>query len=381
MKTVVMLVSNPHIPDPRVHKEATSLVKAGYRVSIIARNSEPESIKFESIDGYDVNRITIPIPKRLNKGSTLIYCIKYGLLTISSAKISKPDIIHCHDIYTLPMGLYLRLFTGKPLIYDSHEYYAGLHSPEGGLKAKFINLLEKAMLPFVQSIITVNPALGERYESYDPHIIMNCPVTMPLPEIDIAEIKKKYGIREDAFVIIYEGGLTHNRNLDLIVTEIAREGKKAIPGLIVLVCGSGLLESTLRMRAEENVIFTGHLDQAELSKVLACSDVGLILFEKTPNNILGLPNKLFEYMMVGIPSVVSDLPVMAKIVRDEDVGIVVDPENLEQITGAMKTLAHEPDRAAIMGKNGQKAIKLKYNWESQSMVLIELYKNISKRLE
>ena len=156
---------------------------------------------------------------------------------------------------------------------------------------------------------------------------------------------------------------------------------KAIPGLIVLVCGSGSLESTLRMRAEENVIFTGHLDQAELSKVLACSDVGLILFEKTPNNILGLPNKLFEYMMVGIPSVASDLPVMAKIVRDEDVGILVDPENLEQITGAMKTLAHEPDRAAIMGKNGQKAIKLKYNWESQSMVLIELYNNILKRLE
>ena len=379
MSSAIVFVSNPYLPDPRVKKEIATLRKAGHKVMLVARNTEPRLKKNQRLEHCNIHRITLPIPRKVNYLNGGLYYLRYVWRSYKYAKRKKFDIIHCHDLYTLPIGVLLRAKRKKPLIYDSHEFYPGLHYPDGGLAHRAMDLVERMMLRSTDSVITVSQKLAERYEKYDPKVLLNCPEKQNMPDYDRAAIRKEYGVSEDAFVLVYQGILSDSRNLESIVTELAQKASEIIPGSIVLVCGTGPMEKILRKKAGKNVIFTGHIEQKKLLALLASSDAGLLLFEKTPNNILGLPNKLFEYMMVGLPSIVSDLPVMAKIVRDQNVGIVVDPENLEQITGAVKELANDSEKTAIMGKNGQEAIESEYNWESQSGVLIELYKNILKR--
>jgi len=104
--------------------------------------------------------------------------------------------------------------------------------------------------------------------------------------------------------------------------------------------------------------------------------VGLVLFYPEPNQINSQPNKLFEYMSAEIPIVASNFPLWKEIVEGNQCGICVDPLNPEEIARAIEYLITHPDEAQRMGENGRKAVIEKYNWESESKKLIELYRKI-----
>ena len=381
MAKIAVLVSNPYLPDPRVHKEVRTLARHSHKIFIVARNSRPLSPVDEDRDGIGIHRITLKIPENLTLFNQLSYYRKYVWLSYKKAKKEGLDIIHCHDIYTLPIGILLKLRMRKPLIYDSHEFYPGLHFPQGGFKAKVLDWMERIMLPFTDEIITVSPELAKRYGK-KVTTIMNVPeILEEAATTDKTVARDKYGIDKDAFLLIYQGGLMNKRNLELIVTKLATGGAARIPGLVILVCGTGHLEKKLRKMAADNVVFTGHLATEELFSLTSASDLGLILFEETPNNRLGLPNKLFEFMMSGLPILASDLPVMAKIVKKEGVGMIVRPGNLKETIAAIEKLAGDDALRREMGKRGRHISKTKYNWEAQSVLLTELYEKISKRLK
>ena len=371
---VIVFVSNPYLPDPRVKKEVSTLGKAGHNILIVARNSRPKMPVKERLSECNVRRITLPIPKRLSPVNGGIYYLRYIWRSYKYARRKNFDAIHCHDLYTLPIGVLLKRKTKKPLIYDAHEFYPGLHYPKGGIAHRAMDWVEKRLLRSADAVITVSDKLAEHYHDQRPVILMNCPEKPDSPDIDPAEYRRKYDIPERSFLLAYQGILSENRNLDLIVTELAGKLGDIVPESRILICGSGPLEKRLRKKARDNVIFTGRLSQEELLPLLMASDAGLLLFEKTPNNMLGLPNKLFEYMMVGLPSIVSELPVMARIVQEEGTGIVVDPGNIDEILEAAKELAVNHDRARAMGQRGIRAVNERYNWDAQGQVLLDLYK-------
>ena len=61
---IVMLLSNPFQPDPRVLKEARSLVQAGYKVTVICWDRKGEFAAREQVEGFDVSKISdvTPLP-------------------------------------------------------------------------------------------------------------------------------------------------------------------------------------------------------------------------------------------------------------------------------------------------------------------------------
>jgi glycosyltransferase involved in cell wall biosynthesis len=331
----------------------------------------------EENDGFNIHRVTIPIPKKLNLFFTLIYYFKYLWASYKQAIDISFEVIHCHDLYTLPIGVALKLRTGKPLIYDSHEYYPGLHYPQGGFKAKLLDVIERTFLIFTDDVLTVSKSLAKRYRKYKPHIIMNCPQIHDYLESDRGIFREKFNIPEDAFILIYEGNLSNHRNLKFIVSNLASILKETIQDSHILICGTGTLENDLIRIAKSNVIFTGHLDTKELFSITRASDIGLILFERTPNNILGLPNKLFEYMSAGIPVIASDMPSISKIVKNENIGFIVDSTNPDKILHAIISLYNNPEKRKMMGKRGEAAVIERYNWDIESEKMLKVYKNLN----
>jgi glycosyltransferase involved in cell wall biosynthesis len=89
-----------------------------------------------------------------------------------------------------------------------------------------------------------------------------------------------------------------------------------------------------------------------------------------------LPNKLFDYMLVGLPVVASNFPLYREIVEPHHCGLLVDPSRPEEIAGAMEYLIEHPQQARDMGENGRRAVIEEFNWTTESEKLLQIYETV-----
>ena len=124
-----MILSNSFTHDSRVYNEAKALVNAGNKVTVLAWDAAGGNILCEKKDNIDVVRIV---------NTKLMNFLRQGLIILplwrrqvyKNARVihkaEKIDIIHCHDLDTLPVGIRLKKSLGVPLIYDAHEIWGYL---------------------------------------------------------------------------------------------------------------------------------------------------------------------------------------------------------------------------------------------------------------
>lgn len=106
---------------------------------------------------------------------------------------------------------------------------------------------------------------------------------------------------------------------------------------------------------------------------MAHFDVGLAVLEPIPNYVDSYPTKIFEYMSMGIPSIVSDFPLYRDIIEKYQCGILVNPLDAGSIAGAIMRLMDDPGESAAMGARGKEAARSHFSWESEQEKLIEFY--------
>ena len=137
--------------------------------------------------------------------------------------------------------------------------------------------------------------------------------------------------------------------------------------------GYGPLENTIKEEAknQKNIYF----HQAVTAKVLldytSSADFGIIFYENNClNHYYCLPNKMFEYLMAGLPVIVSNLYEIRKIVENNSIGVVATENTPTGLKQAIET-AQELDKNQLINN----IIKLKaiYNWEEQEKVLLRIY--------
>jgi glycosyltransferase involved in cell wall biosynthesis len=110
---------------------------------------------------------------------------------------------------------------------------------------------------------------------------------------------------------------------------------------------------------------------------LSLADIGIVCkLPKAGRAETSIPNKLFEYMSVGLPVIASNFDHWKEIVIGNRCGVCVDPKRPEEITKAIVFLKNKPEERKKMGKRGRKAILNKYNWKKEELKLINLYKKI-----
>jgi glycosyltransferase involved in cell wall biosynthesis len=81
-------------------------------------------------------------------------------------------------------------------------------------------------------------------------------------------------------------------------------------------------------------------------------------------------------MAAGIPVIASDFPLWKEIVEGNNCGICVNPKDPEDISNAINYLLMNQDVAETMGKNGVKAVRDKFNWDSEKEKLLTLYSSL-----
>ena len=125
-----MLVSNRYDPDPRVHKEARSLVAAGYRVTVLAWDREYERPASEVRDGVRIQRLRARRAKPGDLGAAVVGLVSFHHAARKELLRSRPRAVHCHDHDTCAVGWWWRTLGARRagvedprFVFDAHDLY------------------------------------------------------------------------------------------------------------------------------------------------------------------------------------------------------------------------------------------------------------------
>jgi glycosyltransferase involved in cell wall biosynthesis len=89
-----------------------------------------------------------------------------------------------------------------------------------------------------------------------------------------------------------------------------------------------------------------------------------------------LPNKLFEYLMAGIPVLTSPLDSVVELITAYDVGAVVYSMKPHDIAQAIVGMLADPARLARMRAHALAACARDLRWDVERLRLLSLYQSI-----
>jgi len=292
------------------------------------------------------------------------------------------DVYHCHEPDALLIGVLAKYLKGKQLVYDIHEHWPSeipfdLRIRNGSLIQRalsaFVSSVEIALARRAESIFAVSESVAARFREggLEPVILSNYSIA----DLDISYNPDRNGRN----LMFMAGNMQSFHGVGECIEAVSRV-RERYPDVSLTLVGNvreDLYEYIYGTDHHEFITSTGFLPYREMYEKLNEGAAGLLIFQPTYYNIsIGLPNKLFDYMLLGLPVIASDLPEIRSVVGSADCGILVDPESVSEIIDAITYFFDHPKEAQRMGANGRRAVLEKYNWSRMEADLLQTYRNL-----
>ena len=326
MTRVLMLLSNPYRPDPRVKREMEALATSGYQVSLVCWDRQGELPVRETNGGIEVQRLQ-GVRSSYGLGwRQFFYLPRFWSQAVRGGEMLQPDIVHCHDLDTLAAGMRLKRRLGCRLVYDAHEDYPSLMSLY--LPGPLIPLLrsyENRLLRGVDAVITASTVLAEKMRLRTPapvQVIGNYPRLAEYAAVtpaDAAGWRNQLGLQKDEKLAAYIGGFSRNRLL-LPFIEASRE----LPGWQVRLWGDGHQRPAVEqaLQGSRNIRYLGWAPPEQVPLYTCSADVLYYCLKPDyPGAIYNAPNSLANAMLAGRPLIANDVGDLGRIVRETGCGL------------------------------------------------------------
>ena len=370
---VASVVLNNFTNDSRVLKEGISLQNNGYDVTIVALHKDGLE-EFEKVQSIPVHRVKLrSMHWSKNIVASFFKYIEWSYHVIK--KYRKYEVMHCHDLNALHLGVISKLFNKKmKIVYDAHEYETERYN-QSKMERSVAKVLEKFFLKYTDSVITVSDSIANDYVTLygikKPYLVFNTPNLVSVQKKNI--FREKFNINQEDTIFLYQGGVSKGRGIlefaDLI---------KNKQNVVYVIMGYGLLESEIKEYASkyDNIYFHEAVSPDVLLNYTSSADIGVCIEENLCKSWdYALPNKMFEYHMVGLPIIVSGLYEMKKFVRENDTGYILDDiYDQQEFDAKFDTIL---DTYKSKEKNIKRVTEI-YNWEVQEKVLLSIYENFEK---
>ena len=354
----VGMVSNAYYPlDPRIRRQAEALVTHGYQVEVLCQRQPGEPAE-ETVSGVHVRRI-----------GGLKYCGRslrsylqsnVGFFLRAFIALAQAQIQHGYvavQVYSMPEALLLTaLFPralGVPLIYDAGDLTAELYSCKFGARggrvvAVLLRAQERICLRLADLIVTVHEEYRRRLlaRGVPEHRLH---VTMNLPDLQLIETALRRRVRRDpnTFTLVHHGSLVERYGSDLAVRAVARL-RDRIPSLRLQIYGDGDLRPRLCALIDElalgdRVILdpAGMVQLEDLLPRLAAADAAIVPHRADAFTDTVLPNKLLEYLALGLPTVVTRTRTVAWHIPEDTVEYC-PPNDVDAMASAIERLWAQP---------------------------------------
>lgn len=375
MAKSLMLLSNPHRPDPRVLREARALTGAGHEIELLAWDREGERPRSAVEGGISVVRLGPRCPFR-DPVRVLMRLPRFWFSALKHARGKGFDIVHAHDFDTIPLGLLIARLHGTPVLYDAHELYSKMISSEIGGLSGLMWPVERCCARGADGVVTVNAPMAETLSKGRRHparIVTNSPDPSVLDGCDRKEVREKYGLR--GFVLSYLGSLEPGRFVGELVDAFPPAG-----GVTVAIGGNGTLMPLAERASLHNpsVRFVGTVDTDEALRITWASDLVVSMLDPAnPNYRVSTPVKVLDAMASSRPVVISEGLDMAKTVQRVGCGFVIPYEReafLETVGKAMQS----PALLAEMGEKGRAYFDRELSWTRSRDELLAAYRALAR---
>ena len=364
MKKIASLVTNDLHQDQRMNRICTSLVNAGYDVTLIGRKRKSS----RPLAKMPFHRL------RLNcwfERSILFYG-EYNIRLFFHLLFNKYDIINANDLDTILPAIYVAKLKGVKVVYDAHEYFTEQEEivNRPSLK-KFWKRIERFAIPKVDKAITVSQGYANLFEKEYPipfNIVRNATVLRLAP--DNCTPSEEY--------ILYQGAVNYGRGLEQILLAMQFVNSK------LYICGDGDILPDLKKQAKklgisDKIEFIGFIEPEKLREYTCGAKIGLTLFAKDGlSHWHSLANRFFDYMHSGVPQLAMNYPEYAIFNQKDEVAVLIDDIAPKNIAEALNQLLSDQELYSRLAKNARIA-REHANWQAQEKVLLTVYSDLEDR--
>jgi len=373
-KKIGMVTHGRYPSDPRIEKETSSLINAGYQVYVYANGNVTEQkrstfmgVKIRYFElKYSFPYLFFFLPRALKKWLTTD-----GI-----------DVVHIQDTPIALPAIIAAASLKIPIVYDVHEIWSKMVAEDA-----VIPLLQKLPLIIWNKIgeiagCRVSKAVfptSDEMASYlintyniskeKVHVIRNVS-----DRIEIGE-SPKIELPADCLKVCYIGNMNSGELLlDIVIKSMQYLQNRA--DLRIYFVGEGkfklqLEELARKLRVDDCIVFTGWKPKNEAHAYISACDVCLLPYRKTFNTNIGSPHKLFEYLIFGKPVVMTSLSSCVKLLGDAT--FVWNPPTAKRLAQILDRLQKDTNLRRTVGEAGKDLVMQKYLWEFEAKKLLDVY--------
>lgn len=184
-----------------------------------------------------------------------------------------------------------------------------------------------------------------------------------------------------AFVAMYAGALGIANDIPTLLR--AAEMLRAEPHIRIVIVGDGKERATAQAMADtlelDNVVFTGPVPKADMPCVLAAADTCVAILKDIPMFRTTYPNKVFDYMAAGRPTVLAIDGVVRQVIEASGGGMYCPPGNPRALAAAILKLSRDPAAAGRMGQAARNYVVSHFDRTTQANEFIVLLRDVSGR--
>ncbi|TXD52048.1 MULTISPECIES: glycosyltransferase family 4 protein [unclassified Polaribacter] len=382
-------------PDPRVENEAVSLVKAGHEVFLFCLKYANEKTS-EIINGIQVKRYT---SNQLEyKLSALAYTIPLYTFLMQKKihqfiKETNIEALHIHDIRIAEAVFNANKKYKVPVVLDLHDnmpevmkLYPHLQKFPGKyvISPKKWKQKEEEFILKADKVISVSPEFIETLQIRLPiekekFVLVPNTIRKSFYEaykVD-ATITEKY---KNKFVILYLGDTHIRRGLQTAISAVDTL-KLKIPNLKLVIVGKNTTDTILKQQVKylnitDFVDFEGWQNVTLFQSYILSSAICISPLHRNLQHDVAYANKIFQYMSLGKPLLVSDAIAQKRLIERTNSGLVHQEKNVDDFINQVLKLYNDASLRNELGENGKKFVRNEFSWEQTSKKLLYLYDNL-----
>jgi glycosyltransferase involved in cell wall biosynthesis len=361
-----------------VYNLSIELNRLNHKVTVITTRSPNHDRLSEAVD-FDV--IRVPIDFRIYSSPVP--------LRVLNLSLEEFDVIHAHT----PVPLIADLVAIKNLR-ERRRFVLTYHNDisKDGLLGRFIAGIYNCsfgsfLLKHSDIIITTTKSYALhsrqlRKYLYKVTVVPNGVDTRRFhPKLDKNKVREKYGIGEDAKVVLFVGNLEAYKGCEHLLSAFSMIMKE-IKDVYLILVGKGSLESRLKETAaklciKNRVFFAGYVKDNELPYYYAACDV-FVLPSISGHEGFGMVQ--LEAMACGKPVIVTNIPGVREVDAKELATIHIPPKSERALMKALLTVLRNEELAIKMGDNGRKIVEEYYSWPKIAGTILRLYEKHSTLL-
>ena len=390
-----MILDAAFPPDPRVENEAVSLVKAGHQVFLFclkyADEEEEEIINGIHVKRYNSNKLEYKL-------SALAYTVLFYRLLMQkkiNQFIAETNIeaLHIHDIRVAEAVYQSNKKRNLPVVLDLHDnmpevmkLYPHLQKFPGKyiISPKKWKEKEEEFILKATKVISVSPEFIETLQARlpsekDKFVLVPNTIRKSFFEDYVVDksILEKY---KNKFVILYLGDTHIRRGLQTAISAV-KTLKDKIPNLKLVIVGKNttdiiLKEQVQELNIDDFVDFEGWQNVALFQSYILSSAICISPLHRNLQHDVAYANKIFQYMSLGKPLLVSDAIAQKRLIEKVNSGLVHQEKNVEDFTNKILELFENESLRNELGNNGKKFIENEFSWEQTSKKLLHLYETL-----